>query len=128
MDATTPTGEPGTEPSVKRLGGAALGLLQGHLELFGLEFKEEKSRTFRLFIYAALSLIFGLLVVIGLSAAIVIAAWETHRMLAIIGLCVLYAVGLAICVSRVVHLARQGEKLFHATLEELSRNRERLLP
>lgn len=128
MDATTPTGEPGTEPSLKRLGGAALGLLQGHLELLGLEFKEEKSRTFRLFIYAALSLIFGLLVVIGLSAAIVIAAWETHRMLAIIALCVLYAIGLAICLVKVIHLARQGEKLFHATVEELARNRERLLP
>ena len=128
MDASTPTGEPGTEPSLKRLGGAFLGLLQGHLELLGLEFKEEKSRTVRLFVFAALSLIFGLLVIIGVSAAIVVAAWDSHRMLAILALCAVYAVALLICLVKTQRLARQAATPFQSTVEELARDRERLLP
>lgn len=42
-------GEEAPKPSLKKLGGAFVGLLQGHLELLGIEFQEEKARTVRLF-------------------------------------------------------------------------------
>jgi len=48
--------KPGSEaprPSLKKLGGAFVGLLQGHLELVGIEVQEEKARTFRLFSWLA---------------------------------------------------------------------------
>jgi len=115
-------------PSVRRIGGALLGLLEGHVELLGLEIKEEKARTLRLLTYAALGLVFGLLLVIGLSSAIVIAAWDEHRMLAILGLCVLYAIGVAICFGKAKSQVRNQARPFHDTLEEMARNRERLLP
>jgi uncharacterized membrane protein YqjE len=67
------------KPSLKKLGGALVGLLQGHLELLGIEFQEEKSRSFRLFIFSGLSLIFGLLVLLGLSTVVLIACWDTYR-------------------------------------------------
>ena len=76
--------KPGSEaprPSLKKLGGAFVGLLQGHLELVGIEVQEEKARTFRLFLLAGVSLILGLLVLVGLSAAIVIAFSITIVML-----------------------------------------------
>jgi len=122
--------KPGSEaprPSLKKLGGAFVGLLQGHLELVGIEVQEEKARTFRLFL-AGVSLILGLLVLVGLSAAIVIAFWETHRMAAILTLCAIYAVIMIICISRAISLAKKCAAPFQATLEELERNRERLLP
>jgi len=123
--------KPGTEapkPSLKKLGGAFVGLLQGHLELVGIEVQEEKARTFRLFLLAGVSLILGLLILVGLSAAIVIVFWETHRIAAILTLCAIYAVVMIICVSRAASLAKQCAAPFQATLEELERNRERLLP
>ena len=71
---------------------------------------------------------FGLLLVIGLSSAIVIAAWDDYRMVAILGLCALYAIGLAVCLGKVRSQVRHQERPFHDTLEEMARNRERLLP
>ncbi|WP_120996450.1 hypothetical protein HKW98_11625 [Stutzerimonas urumqiensis] len=127
MDATQP-GDDAPKPSLKKLGGAFVGLLQGHLELIGIEFKEEKIRTFRLFLLAGISLILALLILVGLSAAVVIAFWETHRIAAILVLCLVYAIALAVCVLRAVNLARECADPFRATLEELARNRERLLP
>ncbi|MGE4408175.1 phage holin family protein [Pseudomonas sp.] len=121
-------GEDSPKPSLKKLGGAFVGLLQGHLELLGIEVQEEKARTFRLFLLAGISLILGLLILVGLSAAIVIAFWETHRITAILVLCAAYAVALIICVNRALALAKQCAAPFQATLEELERNRERLLP
>lgn len=115
-------------PSVRRIGGALLGLLEGHVELLGLEIKEEKSRTLRLVIFAALGLVFGMLLLIGLSSAVVVAAWDEHRMLAILALCVVYAIGVAFCLGKAKSQLRNEARPFQDTLEEMARNRERLLP
>ncbi|ALZ84096.1 MULTISPECIES: phage holin family protein [Pseudomonas] len=130
MDTSSPPRELPDEapkPSVKRLAGAVVGLLQSHLELLGIEVQEEKVRTFQLFLFTGLSLIFGLLVLVGISAAVIIAFWDTYRMTATLALCGFYAVALAICILRALRLVK-GAAPFHATLEELNRNRERLLP
>lgn len=126
MDAKP--GEEAPKPSLKKLGGAFVGLLQGHLELLGIEVQEEKVRTFRLFLLAGVSLILGLLILVGLSAAIVIAFWEDYRITAILVLCAIYAVILIACIVRALKLAKECATPFKATLEELERNRERLLP
>ncbi|WP_312299260.1 phage holin family protein [Stutzerimonas nitrititolerans] len=126
MDAKP--GEEAPKPSLKKLGGAFVGLLQGHLELLGIEVQEEKVRTFRLFLLAGVSLILGLLILVGLSAAIVIAFWEDHPITAILVLCAIYAVILIACIVRALKLAKECATPFKATLEELERNRERLLP
>lgn len=115
-------------PSLKKMGSALAGLLQGHLELAGIEIQEERARVFKLFLLASISLILGLLILVGLSAAIVIAFWETNPIAAILVLCVVYAIALAICIGRAVRLAKESASPFQATVEELARNRERLLP
>lgn len=127
MDSTQHHDE-APKPSLKKLGGAFVGLLQGHLELLGIEFQEEKARTFRLFLLAGVSLILGLLILVGLSAALVIVFWETHRIAAILGLCLAYAIALIICINRALKLAKECATPFKATLAEIARNRERLLP
>lgn len=126
MDAKP--GDEAPKPSLKKLGGAFVGLLQGHLELIGIEVREEKSRLLRLFLLSGVALILLLLILVGLSAAIVIAFWETYPIGAILVLCGLYAIALAICISRALVLAKESATPFQATVEELSRNRERLLP
>ena len=115
-------------PSIKKMGSAVAGLVQGHLELIGIEIQEERARVFKLFLLASLSLILGLLILVGLSAAIVIAFWDSNPIAAILALCAIYAVVLAVCISRAIRLAKESVSPFQATVEELARNRERLLP
>lgn len=126
MDAKP--GDEAPAPSLKKLGGAFAGLLQGHLELLGIELQEEKIRVFQLFLLASVGLFFGLLIMVGLSAAVVIAFWDNGPIVAILALCLLYAAVMTACMTRAIKLARGSAAPFEATLEELSRNRERLLP
>ncbi len=116
------------QPSIKRLGGAFMGLLQGHLELIGLELQEEKARMLELLLYAGIALILAMLILVGLSAAIVIGFWGSSPVAAILILCILYGAILAASLNRALKLAKACMHPFQATLEELERNKERLLP
>ncbi|MDO9623525.1 MAG: phage holin family protein [Pseudomonas sp.] len=127
MDATPPS-TPSRGSSPRRFGGALLGLLQGHIALFGEELKEQQSHTLRLLVLTSLSLVFGLLLVIGLSAALLINFWDSHRLTVIILLCAAYTLGLLVCLLRLLSHLRNAPPPFSASLEELARDREQLLP
>jgi len=120
-------GDEAPTPSLKKMGGAFVGLLQGHLELLGIEIQEEKARVLQLLLLAGISLVLGLLILMGISAAIVIAFWETP-IAAIVILCLLYGIAAAFCMNRAIKLAKESASPFQATVDELARNRERLLP
>jgi uncharacterized membrane protein YqjE len=127
MDATPPTpSSRGNSP--RRFAGALLGLLQGHIALFGEELNEQRSHTLSLLVLASLSLLFGLLLIIGLSAALLIAFWEDHRLLVIGALCMFYALGLLTALVTLLLSVRNAPAPFSASLEELARDREQLLP
>ena len=123
-----PSNDELARPSLKRLGGAVYGLLQSHMELFCIELQEEKVRSIKLFVLIALSLFFSLLLVIGLSAALVIVLWQDHRIAAILGLCALYFVALIVTLYCIKSIAKPAKSPFEATLNELANTREELLP
>lgn len=127
MDATPPTA-PSRGPSPRRFAGALLGLLHGHVALFGEELKEQQHNALSLFVLTSLSLLFGLLLVIGLSAALLISFWDSHRLSVIIALCAAYALGLLVCLVSLLKRIRTAPAPFSASLEELARDREQLLP
>lgn len=126
MDATPSTPSRGGSP--RRFAGALLGLVHGHIALFGEELKEQQSHTLRLLVLVSLSLVFGLLLVIGLSAALLISFWDSHRLTVIFLLCAAYGLGLLICLLRLLTQLRNAPPPFSASLEELARDREQLLP
>ena len=117
---------PGASP--RRLGAAFLGLLHSHVELFGIELQEQKARTVSLLLFAGLALVFALLLLVGLSALVMILLWDTYRLTAIIGLCVFYSLAAMFCGLRLKAAIFDESSPFHATLEELANDRERLLP
>ncbi|AIL60826.1 membrane protein [Pseudomonas alkylphenolica] len=78
--------------SSKRLGAAVLGLLHGHVELFGIELQEQKARTLGLLLFAGLALVFALLLLVALSALVLVLLWDSYRLAGIVGLCVFYGV------------------------------------
>jgi uncharacterized membrane protein YqjE len=128
MDDSQTAAPPSRGPSPRRLAGALLGLVHGHVALFSEELKEQQARTVTLLILTGLCVLFGLMLIIGVSAALLILFWDTHRILVISLLCLLYASGLLGCVWNLVRRMRNAPAPFSASLEELARDREQLLP
>ncbi|HFH2603070.1 phage holin family protein [Pseudomonas aeruginosa] len=115
-------------PSLRRFGAAFLGLLYGHVELFGIELQEQKANTLRLLLFAGLALVFALLLLVGLSLLVLIVFWDTNRLAAALGLCLFYVIGSLFCGWRLYQSINDESSPFSATLEELANDRERLLP
>ncbi|WP_455925037.1 phage holin family protein [Pseudomonas putida] len=115
-------------PSSRRLGAALLGLLHSHVELFGIELQEQKSRTLSLLLFAGLALVFALLALVALSGLILILLWDNYRMQGMIGLCIFYLLAGLFCALRLKSAIFDESSPFHGTLEELANDRERLLP
>ncbi|MFJ2334902.1 phage holin family protein [Pseudomonas helleri] len=120
------SGSPRSSP--RRLGAAFLGLLHSHVELLGIELQEQKARTVSLLLFAGLALVFGLLLLLGLSALVLIVLWDSYRLPGIIGLCIFYTLAAAFCGLRLKAAVFDESSPFNATLEELAKDRERLLP
>ncbi|HBP5520397.1 TPA: phage holin family protein [Pseudomonas aeruginosa] len=118
----------GGRPSLRRFGAAFLGLLHGHVELFGIELQEQKANTLRLLLFAGLALVFALLLLVGLSLLVLIVFWDTNRLAAALGLCLFYVIGSLFCGWRLYQSINDESSPFSATLEELANDRERLLP
>jgi len=114
-------------PSLKRFGAATLGLLSGHVELFGMELQEQKIYGLRAFMWAGAVLFIGLLLLIGLSALVLLFFWDSCRMQAMVGLCVFYIVALLLCIWRLRITLKATSVPFSATRTELARNRDGLL-
>lgn len=115
-------------PSPRRLGAALLGLFQGHVALLAHELEDQRNQALRALMLGGLSLAFALLLLIGLSALLLILYWDSHRLLVVTGLCLFYAAGLIGCATWLLVSLHNAETPFSATLEELQRDREQLLP
>ncbi|GGU56351.1 membrane protein [Pseudomonas laurentiana] len=122
------TETPHSGPSSRRLGAAVLGLLHGHVELFGIELQEQKTRSLGLLLLAGLALVFTLLLLGALSVLVLILLWDSYRLAGIIGLCVFHGLAALFCGLRLKSLISDETSPFSATLEELAKDRERLLP
>ncbi|MCP3749247.1 MULTISPECIES: phage holin family protein [Pseudomonas] len=118
----------GAGPSSKRLGAAVLGLLHGHVELFGIELQEQKARTLSLLLLAGLALVFALLLLTALSGLVLVMLWDSYRLAGIVGLCVFYGLAALFCGLRLKAAVFDESSPFSSTLEELAKDRERLLP
>jgi uncharacterized membrane protein YqjE len=112
----------------RRLGAALLGLLHSHVELFGIELQEQKSRTLSLLLFAGLALVFALLALVAVSGLVLILLWDTYRMTGMLGLCAFYVLAGLFCALRLKAAIFDESSPFHATLHELAKDRERLLP
>lgn len=111
-----------------RLSAAFLGLLHGHVELFGCELQEQQARSLRLLLLAGLALVFALLLLLGLSTLLLMLCWDSYRLEAILGLCLFFALAGLTCATRLYQQLDDDSSPFSATLEELARDREHLLP
>ncbi|HSC97874.1 MAG TPA: phage holin family protein, partial [Casimicrobiaceae bacterium] len=102
---------------------SALALLHTRVELAVVELAEERERLTRsamLIAGAVFMLSFALL---GVAAWIVVYFWDTHRLEAIAGVTIVFALAGGFLVWRNAVLSRESPVPFSATLAELSKDR-----
>ncbi|WP_148714268.1 phage holin family protein [Chitinolyticbacter meiyuanensis] len=110
-----------------RLAAAIVGLLHAHLGIFSIELEEARERVLRTLILGVFGAGLLLLCLVSFAWALVLYLPHTSRiaMLAIFGAVFLLCGG--ICLWLAWRGVARGPQPFAATLEELRRDRERLL-
>lgn len=111
--------------SIKTLAGTLLGVAQTRLELLANELEEDRLRMIKLIYFSFFMLFFFFLGMVLLTLLIIIAFWDSYRILAITLIAATYlsiAGGLAIYVVR--ELKRKSRpKLFSASIAEIIKDR-----
>ncbi len=113
--------------------GSAKGLLttiveiaHTRLQLLANEIEEEKLRFRQMMLFAVVAVLFLALGVVFLTLLVIVQFWDTHRVMAIGCVVVVYLVLGALFGGMAVKRIRAGSSLFSASLRELSRDRDRL--
>jgi uncharacterized membrane protein YqjE len=97
------------------------------LELLGTEVEEQVTRLVSILVWSLVALFLAFATTILSAVAIIVAFWETHRLLAAVGVAVVFGLAAVLCALRVVAQVKSRPRLFQATLGELKKDRERLL-
>ncbi len=112
--------------SAKRLASTLLAVAQTRLELFANELHAERLRLLRLGLLACATVFFLVLGIIMLTLLVIVAFWDSGRLLVIGGFAALYLVlGIAFGVT-VLARASERTRLFEDSLRELGKDREHL--
>jgi uncharacterized membrane protein YqjE len=117
---------PGMFDSLKQLLGTLVGIALTRIELLSTEVEEQVARLTSMLLWAIVSLFLAFTTVVLMAVAILVAFWDTNRILAAILLAAGFAVLSLISYLRVRAVARGRPHLFQATLEELAKDRDRL--
>lgn len=112
--------------SVKNFAATLLAIGQTRLELLSTELEEERERLSSMLVWTLITFFCAVLAVVLATLLIVVIFWDTNRLTALgilLGIFIL-ATGLA---WRVVYnMSKIKPRLFSATLNEISRDREQL--
>jgi len=117
---------PGMFDSLRQLLDTLAGIVQTRIELLGTEVEEQVARMTSMLLWTIVSLFLAFTTVVLMAVAILIAFWDTNRILVAVLLAAGFAVLAMISWFRVRAAARRRPHLFHATLEELAKDRDRL--
>ena len=123
-DGTPPGSRRGLRAAVAQFAAALLGLGRTRLELAAAEFEEARERASeRLVLVIVAGLCFAL-AVLAASMLVVVLFWDTHRIAALCGMIVVYALLGLVALWRLAAQKKTDGPAFAATLAELERDRE----
>ena len=124
--ATGTTREGGLLGTVKKLVSTLVALAQTRLALLKNEIAEEQLRLTRLALVSGLAVFFFALGIIFLTLLVIVLFWDSHRILVVGAVAAIYLTLSAVFGWMVYERAREGSRLFEASLRELAKDRERL--
>jgi len=112
--------------SLRGLATNGVGLLRTRLELLKVETEEEAARVVGLLLWGFVAVLFGCAGAVFLAVFLTVLWWESHRLLALGVFAALFVATAAVAAGMARRLARQGSRLFAASLAELRRDEEAL--
>lgn len=127
MGENNPPGK-GLLESLKTLAGTLVAIVHTRLELFSTDLEEERARLATLFVLMLVALFCIGVGVILAALLIVVAFWDTHRLLALGGLTGLFLIGGLSASWIAQYKLRNKPRLFAASLAELYRDGSQLPP
>jgi len=126
MSERTPGGSKGLLESLTILAGTLVAIAHTRLELLSADMEEERAHFFSLLMLTLAALLcLGIGVVLA-TILLVVAFWDTHRLLALGALAGFFLVtGMAVW-AFALHKARTKPRLFAASLSELFKDRQQV--
>ena len=112
--------------SLRTLSTSLVGIVHTRLELLSTDIAEEREHVITLLLLVQLALFFLGVGILLLALLIVVAFWESHRLLVLGGLTGLFLLASAGSAWLAVHKTRTRPRLFAASLAELSKDRQHL--
>ena len=119
---------PGVLASLRGLAVTALAIAQTRLQLLGNELQEQGIQALHMLVLIAVAFFCGATGILLVTAWIVIALWDEHRLLTVGVLAAVYFAACAAALWALKARAAGRPKLFAASLAELRRDRDLLSP
>lgn len=114
--------------SLRTLAGTLLAIGRTRLELLSTELEEERLRLSSMLLWALIALFCAGVGVVLVTLFFVVLLWDTSRLLALGIPALLFLLGAALSWRVVLAKTRTKPGLFSASLAELSKDREQLIP
>jgi uncharacterized membrane protein YqjE len=123
-----PISKPSPTGPLQRLAASFLGLLHTHLGLFSIELEEARENLLKTLVLAIVGAGAILLGLMTLMLTIILMVDPEQRVYVAIGVLAFFLLLGGICLGMARHVMNHGLPPFAQTMEELRRDRERLLP
>lgn len=117
--------EPVSEP-LRRLGASLLTTARIRLELFAIEAQEEKERVAGLIVWAVFAALMAGFGVLMLTLLIIVALWDTYRLVAFMGTTVFMIAAAGFALFKVKGLLAMPATMFRSSIAELRDDAEAL--
>jgi uncharacterized membrane protein YqjE len=121
-------GGKGLLDSLAALAATLLTIVQTRLDLLSSDLEEERAHLFSLLVSALVALFCLALSVVLATFLVVVVFWDSHRLLALGLLSGFFLVAGLATAGYAMHRARTKPRLFAASLSELSKDRQHLVP
>ena len=112
--------------SLKVLGATLLAIAHTRLELLSNDLEEERVWLSSMLVWGLVALFCAGLGILLATLFVVVALWDTHRLLVLGILAILFLLGAALACRVVLGKARAKTRLFAATIGELSKDHKEL--
>lgn len=118
--------QPRPQGALSGLVSATLGLVKTQVELFALEWHDEKDRIIAMLSLVLITACLSLLVLIGISATLILAVDPAQRLLTALLLTIGYIVLLLLCLFKLRRMQIKTPVPFSESLDELTKTRSLL--